>query len=96
VDFFARKIRRASTGFEPVILGARGQHANPNTTVAAWRWRGGGGWLAVTRRRTEVKCLCNVTWLVGQQFGEQEGSKAACPVNSTSWKSSWTQSISLP
>jgi hypothetical protein len=34
-DFYARKNPTASAGFEPAILGTRGQHANHQTTKAA-------------------------------------------------------------
>jgi hypothetical protein len=37
VDFFARKNPTASAGFEPAILGTRGQHANHQTTKAAYK-----------------------------------------------------------
>jgi hypothetical protein len=35
-DFSALKNPTASAGFEPVNLGTRGQHANPETTEAAF------------------------------------------------------------
>jgi hypothetical protein len=35
-NFFALKNPTASAGFEPANLGTRGQHANPQTTEAAF------------------------------------------------------------
>jgi hypothetical protein len=35
VDFLAQKYPTASAGFEPAILGTRGQHANHKTTKYA-------------------------------------------------------------